>query len=346
MVSCINMENRIEPKGHGISLFSGGLDSSLAVLLLLKQNIKVTAITFMMPFGCDISDKSSCGRDPHSLAQKFGFDLKLMNLGDKFIEMVKNPKHGYGKNMNPCIDCRIMMLIEAKWFMEMVGADFVFTGEVLGQRPMSQYRPQLDLIAREAGLGGKLLRPLSARLLPPTEPELAGIVDREQLENISGRSRKRQMELAAQLGLDQYPAPAGGCLLTDITYSRRLRDMLTHAEEINYDSLALLRLGRYFRISPQAKLIVGRNEKENEQLQKRCRPEDILFEVENTGSPLCLLRGKATEEIIQLAASITARYCDLKQTDKVNVTYRKNGQEPLEIIVSPIKDVFLEKNRI
>ena len=196
-------------KAHAIALFSGGLDSALAILLLLRQNIEVTALTFMTHFGCDATtDRSSCGSNPYPMAEKFGFGVKLMHLGQKFVDIVENPKFGRGANMNVCIDCRILMINEAARYMRMIGADFIVTGEVMGQRPMSQRKPTMALVAKQVDLGGRLLRPLSAKLLPPTLAEQQGLVDRSKLEGISGRSRKRQMELAREFGLDDYPSPA------------------------------------------------------------------------------------------------------------------------------------------
>lgn len=333
-------------RGHGIALFSGGLDSSLAILLVMKQNVRVTALSLVTHFGCDFSDRSSCSRDPYPVARQFGFEVKLVHLAEQFVEIVRNPTYGHGKNMNPCIDCRILMLREAKKFMELVGADFVFTGEVLGQRPMSQYKPQLHVVERDAGLKGKLVRPLSARLLPPTEPELSGLLDRNQLENISGRSRRRQMELAAQFGLTDYPNPAGGCLLTDVGYSRRLKDLLHHCPEVDFRDLNLLRVGRHFRLDDRCKVIVGRNEAENIEIEKLRRPEDMMFEARETGSPLVLLVGTPDEAAIRLAAAIAARYCDLKRAAAVNITYGRNEADVQMITVPPAEDLLLETIRL
>ncbi|NMC44328.1 MAG: hypothetical protein GYA46_10455 [candidate division Zixibacteria bacterium] len=333
-------------RGHGIALFSGGLDSSLAILLVMKQNIRVTALSFVTHFGCDFSDRSSCSRDPYPVARQFGFEVKLVHLAEQFVEIVRNPKYGHGKNMNPCIDCRILMLREAKKFMELVGADFIFTGEVVGQRPMSQYKPQLHVVERDAGLKGKLVRPLSARLLPPTEPELSGLLDRDRLENISGRSRRRQMELAAQFGLTDYPNPAGGCLLTDVGYSRRLKDLLYHCPKVDFRDLNLLRVGRHFRLDDRCKVIVGRNEAENIEIEKLRRPEDLMFEARETGSPLVLLVGTPDEAAIRLAAGITARYCDLKRAADVNITYGRNEADIQMIAVPPAEDLLLETIRL
>ncbi|UCG78804.1 MAG: hypothetical protein JSV21_02935, partial [Nitrospirota bacterium] len=227
----------------GIALLSGGLDSTLAILVLLKQGIDITAITFLTHFGCNISDSSSCSKDPFPAAEKFGFQVKLCHLADRFMDIVKNPSHGHGKNMNPCIDCRILMLKEAKLLMDMTDADFLVTGEVLGQRPMSQRKDTFPLIDREAGVEGLVLRPLSAKCLKPTTPELLGMVDRNRLYGFNGRTRKPQIALAAELGLTDYPAPAGGCLLTDPIYSYRLRELMAHDDDPDMSDINLLQTG-------------------------------------------------------------------------------------------------------
>jgi tRNA-specific 2-thiouridylase len=305
-----------------IALFSGGLDSTLAVLVIQKQNIDVLAITFLTDFGCDAGDTSSCSKNPGPAAAKFGFDLKLCHLGRKFVEIVKKPRHGHGRNMNPCIDCRILMLREAGALMEMVNADFVITGEVLGQRPMSQQRNTLDLIERESGLKGRIVRPLSARLLPITIPETRGIIDRDRLLAMNGRTRKPQMALARELGLTDYPAPAGGCLLTDPIYSRRLQDLLNATPDPDDRDLGLLRLGRHFRPSAACKIVVGRNEAENNAIEKMQRPGEVLMYVDGAGSPLVLLTGPDADKYLDLGASLCARYSDKKLEPQVPVTVR------------------------
>jgi len=328
----MTIENK---RPHCVALFSGGLDSSLAVLLMLQQNIEVTAIMFLNHFGCDISDRSSCGHDPYPVAKKFGFKVKLMHLGEKFVEIVKKPKYGHGKNMNPCVDCRILMLREAKEFMDMVGADFIITGEVMGQRPKSQKKNEMNTVIHASDLDDILLRPLSAKLLAPTKPEREGLVDRDQLMAVSGRSRKPQMKLAKQLGLDDYPAPAAGCLLTDRGYSIKLKDLLDNQEKVDFDEINLLRLGRQFRLSPNLKIIVGRDENENNQLEQYTNRYDVL-EVLNTGSPLTLLCGEYDEEELQFAAAVTARYCGLKKEDQVEVTLTSKDKTST-ISVKPAK---------
>lgn len=323
-------------KGHAVALFSGGLDSALAVLLMLKQDIKVTALTFMTHFGCDLGDRSSCGSDPYPVAERFGFDVKLMHLGQKFLDIVENPRYGRGKNMNICTDCRILMLTEARKFMELIGADFVVTGEVLGQRPMSQVRNKLNLTEKQSGLRGKLLRPLSAKLCRPTEAELSGMVDRERLEAINGRSRKRQLELAEEFGLEDFPSPAAGCLLTDVGYSNRLRDLLEHTGRLTFDDLNLLRVGRHFRLDEDTKVVVGRNETDNKKLVAYKKPCHIHLEALNTGSPVTLLVGNASDENLRKAAMLTASYCSAKNTPLVEIT-ALNPERELKLTVEPAR---------
>ncbi len=315
------------PKHKAIALFSGGLDSTLAILLVLKQNIAVTAVTFLTDFGCDASDTSSCSRNPAPAAAQFGFSLKLCHLGQKFTEIVKSPHFGHGKNMNPCIDCRILMLREAGELMEMTGADFIITGEVLGQRPMSQRKDTLHIIDRESGLKGRIVRPLSAKLLPITEPEKLGIIQREKLLGLSGRSRKPQMALAREFGLTDYPNPAGGCLLTDPIYSRRLRDLLRTVRDPKPEDLTLLRIGRHFRLSDDCRIIVGRNKEENDMLAQVRKPEDVLISTYTVAGPTVLLRGSDAELFIEIGASLCARYSDARTLPTVELKILKDTEE-------------------
>ncbi len=338
-----NKDNK--KRAHAIALFSGGLDSALAVLLMLRQNIEVTALTFMTHFGCDLGDRSSCGSNPYPAAEKFGFNVKLMHLGQKFVDIVVNPKYGRGKNMNMCVDCRILMLREARDLMEMINADFVITGEVVGQRPMSQVRHRMNLVEKESNLRGKLLRPLSAKLLPPTEPELSGLVNRELLEGIQGRSRKRQLELAKEFGLEDYPSPASGCLLTDKGYSNRLRDLISHSQRLTFDDLNLLRAGRHFRLDEQTKIIVGRNEADNNAILAQKQEYHGMLEALDIGSPITLLIGNQTEENIYKAAAITARYSSAREMPNVCVTYFYNGTQK-EYHVAPAADEEIQQYRI
>jgi tRNA U34 2-thiouridine synthase MnmA/TrmU len=328
-----------------VALYSGGLDSTLAILVMLKQGIEVTAVTFLNHFGCDISDRSSCSRDPFAASVKFGFQVKLAHLSDKFLEIVKNPKYGHGKNMNPCIDCRILMLKEAKELMDLLGADFLITGEVLGQRPMSQRKECFPMIDRAAGVKGLVLRPLSAKLLPVTIPEEKGLVNRDMLYEFHGRTRKPQMALAEEFGLTEYPAPAGGCLLTEPIYSYKLKDLLEYNKNPQYKDINFLRVGRHFRFSPTCKIIVGRNKEENDTIRLLADPDDYLLRVEGFGSPITIILGKATEEAIYLAASLCARYSDAKRFPEVRVAVLKDGQK-YYLTVQPASAETIEYYRI
>jgi tRNA-specific 2-thiouridylase len=301
-----------------IALLSGGLDSTLAILVLLKQDIEVKAVRFRIPFDSDAACK---GPDSYSssAALRFRFEVEEFDLGQRFLDVVRDPKHGYGKNMNPCIDCRILMLGEARKIMDATGADFIVTGEVLGQRPMSQRKDMLYHIDKEAGVGNLVLRPLSAKLLRTTLPEVKGMVDREMLYDFSGRSRKPQMALAREFGLDDYPSPAGGCLLTEPNYASRLKDLLEYDTVPPMRDIALLRTGRHFRFSPHCKIIVGRDEDENAVIESLSAEGDCLLNVLEHGSPVTLVKGEITEEALRVAASLCVRYSDAKNAIKADV---------------------------
>jgi tRNA U34 2-thiouridine synthase MnmA/TrmU len=328
-----------------IALFSGGLDSTLAILAVLRQGIDVTAVTFMNHFGCSIGDRSSCSKDPFAASVKFGFQVKLSHLSDKFFEIVKNPKFGHGKNMNPCMDCRILMLKEAKAMMEMTGADFLITGEVLGQRPMSQRRDTFPVIDSEADVKGLVLRPLSAKLLKVTIPEEKGIVDRDRLYDFNGRSRKPQMALAEEFGLDEYPAPAGGCLLTEPNYSFRLKELLSFDDDPSYKDVNLLRVGRHFRLTPECKVIVGRNKNENDTILSLAEDGDYTMHVPGYGSPVTYISGGPDNELLNTAASFCARYSDAKGLDEVRVAVKRD-EERFYLNVKPADDETLSRYSI
>lgn len=330
---------------RAIALFSGGLDSTLAILTMLKQGIDVTAVTFLTHFGCDITDRSSCSKDPFVSAQKFGFEVKLCHLADKFTAIVKKPKHGHGRNMNPCIDCRILMLKEAKELMNIISADFIVTGEVVGQRPMSQMKNTLRMIDKEAGVSGLVLRPLSAKLLEPTIPELKGVIDRDKLYDLNGRSRKWQMTIAKGFGLTEYPMPAGGCLLTEPNYSHRLSELLNHNPDPSLKDLHLLRLGRHFRVSSSCKIIAGRNEKDNDKIESIAGDNDYILMVEDFGSPVTLLTGNNSGDFINIAASICARYSDARHLHEVEVSVF-NKKNLYTVHVTPADEGLLEMYRI
>lgn len=299
-----------------IALFSGGLDSSLAIKILEEQGIKIVAVNFISPF-C-LCDKNGCKYHSEILNKEAGVELKRINISRDFLEMVGHPKFGYGSNMNPCIDCRILMLNKAKDLMRELNASFLITGEVLGQRPMSQHRKTLALIEKETGLEGLILRPLSAKLLEPTIPEEKKWVDREKLMNISGRTRKPQISLAKKFNFKDWACPAGGCLLTDPGFARRLKDLMKHKKP-DLNDIELLKIGRHFRLSPKAKLIVGRDEKENNRLEKLVLENDFYFlPTDDFVGPSAIGRGEFKEGgLLELAARIIASHCDQKK--EVNI---------------------------
>ncbi len=321
-----------------IALLSGGLDSTLAVKLILEQNVDVLALNFVTPF-CTCT-KRGCRNQAKMMADKFGIDLKIIGLQEEYIELVKNPKYGYGKNMNPCIDCRIFMFSRAREYMYEIGAIFVFTGEVLGERPMSQRLEAMRLIEKDSGLEGRILRPLCARHLEPTIPEIEGIVDRSQLFGIKGRSRKPQISLAREKGIDDYSCPAGGCRLTDANYAKRLKDALDHQED-SYHEIGLLRYGRHFRLPSGAKAIVGRNENENKILKARSEKTDLIIEVIDYPGPITLLGKLRSERCVAIAAGLCIAFSDYDGDQPVKV---RIGQS--EILSSPIAKESLVRLRI
>ncbi len=320
-----------------VGLFSGGLDSTLAALLIARQGIKVVGIHFLSPFW----KKSS-----HVLknALKFGFEVLEIKLPEKYLKIVRNPVYGYGKNCNPCVDCKIFMLREAKKVMEEVGACFVFTGEVVGQRPKSQLFWSLRVIERDSGLEGLLLRPLSAKLLPPTIPEREGWVDREKLLDISGRNRKIQFKLAEEWGVEDFSSPAGGCLLTDAFFCNRLRRLMQEKEVFGFQDVELLKLGRHFAISDRFRLVVGRNQRENQEIMSFYEEEDILFLPRSSKGPVALGRGKAEIDDLKKAASLVARYCDQKEEPlRIEVL---SSEEEFLFLVSALPDEVIAAFRI
>ena len=284
-----------------VALISGGLDSALAAKLMLEQSIEVQGLFLSMSWGCCEKEKA------HACAQQLGIPLMVLGVGDAYLDVIRKPKYGYGSGMNPCVDCRIYMFRIAKQYMEEIGAGFVVTGEVLGQRPMSQLRRPLGLIEAESGLEGLLLRPLSAQLLEPTLPELLGVVDREQLLRLAGRSRHEQMALAATNRISEYSTPAGGCLLTDEHFAKKAKDLFAHEEQPTTKDMELLAIGRHFRIGPKAKVILGRNELENLLLEGHAQTGYRCIRPKFAG-PAALLAGEWTEQGRDLSVSLILQH--------------------------------------
>lgn len=290
-----------------VALLSGGLDSILAVKLIQLQGIEVKAVNFATPF--------FEGSSAIKAAKQLNVDLEKIDITRELLEIIKHPKYGHGKNMNPCIDCHGLMLRRAGEYMEEIGASFIITGEVLGERPMSQNKQSLWIVEKISGYRGRVLRPLSAKLLPPTLPEQEGVVDREKLLAISGRSRKPQMELAKKLGIEDYPSPASGCLLTDPGFSHRLRELLAVHKEPAISDLELLKIGRHFRTEEGLKVVVGRNHKENEKLLEMASDSNICLKVKDYPGPITIL-GQEDEEALKTAAMLTVRYSSARDEDK------------------------------
>ena len=300
-------------RARALGLFSGGLDSMLAAMVLRAQGIEVTGLVWVTPFFTEVRAEES--------AATIGLPILVQDLTDRYLHLLYEPPRGFGKWMNPCIDCHLLMLREAGKIMEQEGYDFLFTGEVVGQRPLSQNKGSLNYITRESGYGDLLLRPLSARLLKTTRPEREGLVDRERLLNISGRGRKRQMELAAEFGITSYPAPAGGCLLTNPGYAARLRDLVQHRpqSELTRQDLELLKWGRHFRVDPTAKIIVGRDQRDNEALELLIRPGDVTLKAEIYPGPLVVIPQAQGDRGLTLALALCASYSDAPMGEMVAV---------------------------
>jgi len=302
-----------------ICVFSGGLDSMLAAELIRAQGIDVLALFFETPFFRSGKAKKS--------AHAMDLPFKVVDITRRHLEVVKQPKHGYGGNMNPCIDCHALMFRIAGEMLEEEGADFVFTGEVLGQRPMSQNKKSLTLVAAESWLNRLLLRPLSAKLLEPTSPEEKGWVQRERLLDFQGRSRTPQMEMAQKRNITEYPSPAGGCLLTEKGFSRRLKDLLTSKVDVEMEELELLKLGRHFRITPHTKIVVGRNKRENETIRSLADKNDTVLRSVSAPGPTVLVSGELSGEILDIATAITVAYSDAGELDAGEIRIEEGVRE-------------------
>ena len=311
-----------------LGLMSGGLDSSLAAMTLMRQGIEVTGIAFVTPFFDAEKAKKA--------AEIIGHPLIIEDIGNIHLDMVKAPRYGYGRNMNPCIDCHAMMFEQAGKRMLEDDFDFLFSGEVLGQRPKSQNANALRSVAKLSGFADRVLRPLSAKLLPVTAMEDAGIVDREQLLDIQGRSRKRQQALAKEWGYHDYPASAGGCLLTEAGFSNQLRDLLNYDPEATVSDVELLKAGRQFRLSPTAKLVVGRNQADNNRLQQLARPDQVKLRCLDYTGPLAVFCGEPKAEDLKIAAAIVATYGKGKDHLSVEVLcITSDGESTLRVTPMP-----------
>jgi tRNA-uridine 2-sulfurtransferase len=329
-----------------VALISGGLDSMLAARLMRNQGIHVEGINFFTGFCVEghthaiRNSKQDKPKRNNALwsAEQIGIKLHIVDVIDEYKDVVINPKHGYGAHLNPCLDCKGFMVRKAREWMEQHGFDFIVTGEVVGQRPMSQRRDTMPVVARESGAFDRLLRPLCAKLLPETLPEREGWVDREKLLDFSGRNRKPQIALAASFGFTEFAQPAGGCcFLTDKNYTQRLSDLWSNRGDKHYelDDILLLKIGRHLRPRPNFKLIIGREEGENNFLSGYRRDFTHLFTVSHAG-PLALVDGSVNDVDLDFAARLLARFSQGRSADKVSVEIHLHGATARTIDVVPL----------
>ncbi len=299
-------------KVKALGLCSGGLDSTLAGVVLRRQGVEVVWVSFETPFFSAEKARRASGAT--------GIPLIVKDITGRYLPMLKNPPAGIGRYANPCMDCHALMFRIAGEMMAEAGADFLFSGEVMGQRPMSQTKSSLRYVEKHSGFGGRILRPLSAKRLPETEMEKTAMVDREKLFDFTGRSRKPQIRLARELGIVDYPAPAGGCLLTDPNYSRRVKDLLGHEESPEREDFELLKYGRHIRLSPESKLVVGRNMADNNSIAALYRPDrDIRIIMPGIPGPVGLMPGGASEDMGAIGAAICAGYSRTTPGEPVKV---------------------------
>ena len=332
-------------KIKAIALMSTGLDSLLAAKIVKDQGVDVQGVCFFFQFD-QLAEKYHSGAIKN-LVRPVGIPLNVVDISEDFLSVLLQPQHGYGSGINPCIDCHLFMLQRAAKMMGPIGARFLVTGEVVGQRPMSQNKPTLFHIDKISGLKGLILRPLSAKLLPPTLAEEKGWVDREKLYEISGRSRKQQMDLARRLGITKYNAPAGGCILTEPNFSRRAKTLFAHRSkrEITVGELKLLRLGRQFWPRPHLQVVVGRDEKDNLALESFREGRWVLSAADTKKSPLVVAKGVRNKHDLKIIAQITARYCTGDKTTQRRIHY-KGDKEEGDITVRPISETMIEKWRV
>lgn len=325
-----------------IALMSSGLDSLLAARIGKDFGIEVHGVCFYFQF--DHLAEKNRNREIQDLIRPLGISVTTIDISEEFLPILLQPQHGHGSGVNPCIDCHIFMIRKAAELMDPMGAQFLVTGEVVGQRPMSQTRPMLLHIDKVSGLKGFILRPLSAKLLPPTLPEERGWVDRQKLYDISGRSRKRQIELAHELGIHRFQSPAGGCILTEPNYSRRVKAFIAHRgkDEVTIDELRLLRLGRHFWPVVHLQVIVGRDEKDNRALEPFQEGRWVFKPADTHRGPVVLAKGVKDEDDRKVVAGIAARYCDKGKESDVRIRFKGEGEEG-DLRVSPSSESILKK---
>lgn len=331
-----------EAGARAVALLSGGLDSRLAVKLVLDQGVEVHGVNFVTPF-CTCTAQG-CQSEARGAAGQLGIPLKVVNNSQPLLEAIKNPRFGYGRGLNPCLDCRVISFERAAEYMEEIGASFLVTGEVLGQRPMSQRRRAMDIIERESKLEGRIVRPLSAQHFPPTEPEKEGLVDRDRLLSIQGRSRREQMNRAEELGINDYPCPAGGCLLTEPGFADRLRSLLDEYDSPVMPQVTLLKSGRHIFSSDGQRIIIPRDEMEDRRLKNLKHVLSAVLDTVDLVGPTAgvMTAGTVTEGTLVEAATLLARYGKGRERSEVQVWARAvDGSWERELTVAPGKGVRL-----
>jgi hypothetical protein len=314
--------------------------------MMLDMGLDVEALNFTSPFCTCTGKNRGCKSEAVRVAEEFKIPIKVIHKGLDYLEIVRNPQHGYGKGVNPCVDCRIYLLRKAKEYMAECGADFVITGEVLGQRPMSQKRDALRVIERESGLEGLLLRPLSAQHFEPTIPEKEGWVNREKLLAIKGRCRKELFELAEEIDVKNYPCPAGGCLLTELSFVPKMRDVFDHSDELDLRDFRMLKIGRHFRIGERTKLIIGRDENDNRLLEAAMQPGETSIFWMDGNTPVGVIMGKQDDAGLDLAMRIILRYTRAETGVPCRIRVVINGNESIRDVVNTITEAEIEKYRI
>ncbi len=325
-----------------VGLLSGGLDSTLAAKIVKDLGVEIYAVYFAMPWGC--CDKTKA----YEAAMSLGIHFITLQLDERYLDVVKNPKHGYGSALNPCVDCRIHMFSRAAQYMREIDAQFVFTGEVLGQRQMSQMRNSMRAVEKGANLEGRLLRPLSAQLLEPTIPEQEGLIDRNKLLNLNGRSRKPQLDLAENYQITDFPQPAGGCLLTNQDFARKMKDSFQYGYR-NFRETIALKWGRHFRINDHYKIILGRDEEENISLIRYAHPDDTIMQMIDHQGPILILKGeKPSDDILKLSAGFMQKFSKAKNENNVRVRYwlPKDKNNIFETVATAPSDEEMERMRI
>ncbi|MBN1760175.1 MAG: hypothetical protein JW863_17745 [Chitinispirillaceae bacterium] len=326
----------------GLLMFSGGLDSTVATHLLKSQGLSLLGIHFVLPFYSGLGGEHL---KIYSFADTLDLPLRIIEEGNEFFEMVKSPEFGFGKNANPCLDCRIHRLKVARVIMEETSASFIATGEVVGQRPKSQRLSCLHLIDKRTGLEGRLLRPLSAQLLDPTVPEQKGMVDRSRLQGWTGRSRQPQLAYARTYGLP-HTAPAGGCLLTMVTSAQRYLQLVERYDDFTLEDFRLIAYGRHFMLDDRCRLVIARDDPENNAIEKIASADDLLFDCADIPGPMGIGRGVFSDDAVMTAASMVARYCRARSLPEARVkVYRQSGEERI-VTVAPADPVFCESCRI